>query len=153
IAASRMVSEIWSAILSGWPSVTDSEVKRWDALSFWSSAAFQAVIPTVFSAILYSPRFRLKSSPPPFYVSRSHGGERPRRSGPSTHLSESPPQEWAPATRLDDKPRRLPRFHRARPSTALDERRRSPGVFGWKLHHVRQTNAMPDGQNLLRVPP
>src|SRR5215204_909182 len=54
-AASRMVSEIWSAILSGWPSVTDSEVKRWDAFSFWSSAAFQAVIPTVFSAILYSP--------------------------------------------------------------------------------------------------
>jgi hypothetical protein len=26
-AASRMVSEIWSAILSGWPPVTDSEVK------------------------------------------------------------------------------------------------------------------------------
>src|SRR5215218_7766402 len=205
-----MVSEIWSAILSGWPSVTDSEVKRCDAFSFWSSAAFQAVIPSVFSAILYSPfsssslllcgtccfisalhcprrrsctraparqerilsrtqprlrevrkgirssnsslRFRLKSSLPPFYVSRSHGGERLRRSGLSTHLSESPPQDLAPATRLDDKPRRLPRFHRARPSTALDERRRSPGVFGWKLHHVRQANAMSDGQNLLRVP-
>src|SRR5580698_145790 len=27
--ASRMASEIWSAILSGWPSVTDSEVKRY----------------------------------------------------------------------------------------------------------------------------
>jgi len=27
-AASRTASEIWSAILSGWPSVTDSEVKR-----------------------------------------------------------------------------------------------------------------------------
>src|SRR5450755_3101578 len=27
--ASRMASEIWSAILSGWPSVTDSEVNRW----------------------------------------------------------------------------------------------------------------------------
>src|SRR5680860_1653494 len=26
--ASRIASEIWSAILSGWPSVTDSEVKR-----------------------------------------------------------------------------------------------------------------------------
>src|SRR5215203_5130298 len=78
-AASRMVSEIWSAILSGWPSVTDSEVKRWEAFSFWSSAAFQVVIPTVCSAILYSPRFRLKSSPPPFYVSRSHGEERLRR--------------------------------------------------------------------------
>ena len=25
--ASRMASEIWSAILSGWPSVTDSDVK------------------------------------------------------------------------------------------------------------------------------
>jgi hypothetical protein len=86
-------------------------------------------------------RSRLKSSPPPFYVSRSHGGERPRRLGPSTHLSESPPQELAPATRLDDKPRRLPRFHRARPSTALDERRRSPGVFGWQLHHDRGANA------------
>ncbi len=27
-SASRIVSLIWSAILSGWPSVTDSEVKR-----------------------------------------------------------------------------------------------------------------------------
>src|SRR4051794_32738329 len=27
-AASRTASEIWSAILSGWPSVTDSDVKR-----------------------------------------------------------------------------------------------------------------------------
>src|SRR6478736_9735941 len=26
--ASRMASEIWSQILSGWPSVTDSDVKR-----------------------------------------------------------------------------------------------------------------------------
>ncbi len=26
--ASRTASEIWSAILSGWPSVTDSDVKR-----------------------------------------------------------------------------------------------------------------------------
>jgi len=26
--ASRIASEIWSATLSGWPSVTDSEVKR-----------------------------------------------------------------------------------------------------------------------------
>src|ERR1700692_3474046 len=26
--ASRIASEIWSAILSGWPSVTDSEVNR-----------------------------------------------------------------------------------------------------------------------------
>src|ERR1700748_1505996 len=31
--ASRTPSEIWSAILSGWPSVTDSEVKRY-SLSF-----------------------------------------------------------------------------------------------------------------------
>src|SRR5271155_3553685 len=31
--ASRMESEIWSAILSGWPSVTDSEVKR---MRLWS---------------------------------------------------------------------------------------------------------------------
>ncbi len=28
ITASRTPSEIWSATLSGWPSVTDSEVKR-----------------------------------------------------------------------------------------------------------------------------
>src|SRR5258708_34458965 len=28
--ASRMASEIWSATLSGWPSVTDSDVKRLD---------------------------------------------------------------------------------------------------------------------------
>src|SRR5919108_3348669 len=27
--ASKTASEIWSAILSGWPSVTDSEVKTW----------------------------------------------------------------------------------------------------------------------------
>src|SRR5207248_9143475 len=27
--ASRTASEIWSAILSGWPSVTDSEVNTW----------------------------------------------------------------------------------------------------------------------------
>src|SRR5215204_1421528 len=52
IAVSRMASEIWSAILSGCPSVTDSEVKRCEPLSFWSYATFQAVIPTVFSAIL-----------------------------------------------------------------------------------------------------
>src|SRR3712207_1504618 len=55
IAASRMASEIWSAILSGCPSVTDSEVKRCDVLSFWSSAAFQAVVPTVLCAILLLP--------------------------------------------------------------------------------------------------
>src|SRR5215213_2189528 len=30
--ASRTPSEIWSQILSGWPSVTDSEVNRWDSL-------------------------------------------------------------------------------------------------------------------------
>src|SRR6478736_654776 len=30
-AASSTASEIWSAILSGWPSVTDSEVKRYSS--------------------------------------------------------------------------------------------------------------------------
>src|SRR3954467_1484455 len=30
---SRMASEIWSHILSGWPSVTDSEVKRYSGAS------------------------------------------------------------------------------------------------------------------------
>src|SRR6266705_7092169 len=30
--ASRIASEIWSASLSGWPSVTDSEVNRVDAV-------------------------------------------------------------------------------------------------------------------------
>src|SRR5947209_280459 len=29
--ASRMASETWSASLSGWPSVTDSDVNRWPA--------------------------------------------------------------------------------------------------------------------------
>src|SRR5947208_16370828 len=33
--ASRTPSEIWSAILSGWPSVTDSEVKRNSTDSSW----------------------------------------------------------------------------------------------------------------------
>src|SRR5918997_4729653 len=32
-AASSTASEIWSAILSGWPSVTDSEVNRYSMLS------------------------------------------------------------------------------------------------------------------------
>src|ERR1044071_2029178 len=31
--ASRMVSEIWSAILSGWPSVTDSDENRYSRLA------------------------------------------------------------------------------------------------------------------------
>src|SRR5215211_7224288 len=55
-AASSMVSEIWSAILSGWPSVTDSEVKRWEDLSFWSSAAFQVVGPASLCTISTAPR-------------------------------------------------------------------------------------------------
>src|SRR5690242_11212442 len=33
--ASRIASEIWSAILSGWPSVTDSDVKTWRASNMW----------------------------------------------------------------------------------------------------------------------
>src|SRR4051794_4939100 len=32
--ASRMASDTWSAILSGWPSVTDSEVNRERSLNF-----------------------------------------------------------------------------------------------------------------------
>ena len=35
--ASRTESEIWSAILSGWPSVTDSEVKRNEPLAIGAS--------------------------------------------------------------------------------------------------------------------
>src|SRR5215213_11855349 len=39
MTASRMPSEIWSAILSGWPSVTDSEVNRYSfSESFMVSA-------------------------------------------------------------------------------------------------------------------
>jgi hypothetical protein len=53
-AASRIVSEIWSAILSGCPSVTDSEVKRCEDLRFRSFAAFQLVMPAVLSAIFIS---------------------------------------------------------------------------------------------------
>src|SRR6476469_8559990 len=33
--ASRTPSEIWSATLSGWPSVTDSEVKRNSLSAYW----------------------------------------------------------------------------------------------------------------------
>ena len=33
--ASRTESEIWSAILSGWPSVTDSDVKVYRVLTGW----------------------------------------------------------------------------------------------------------------------
>src|SRR4051812_42084465 len=33
--ASRTPSEIWSATLSGWPSVTDSEVKRCSLSAYW----------------------------------------------------------------------------------------------------------------------
>src|ERR687889_658808 len=33
--ASRTPSEIWSATLSGWPSVTDSEVKRYSLSAYW----------------------------------------------------------------------------------------------------------------------
>src|SRR6476646_10657139 len=42
--ASRTASEIWSAILSGWPSVTDSDVKRYgfrDANAVSPSAALE----------------------------------------------------------------------------------------------------------------
>ena len=35
--ASRTASEIWSAILSGWPSVTDSEVNRYSSCAIWPS--------------------------------------------------------------------------------------------------------------------
>src|ERR1035438_7114732 len=33
--ASRTASEIWSAILSGWPSVTDSDVNRYSLPAHW----------------------------------------------------------------------------------------------------------------------
>src|SRR5918998_1993092 len=35
ITASSTPSEIWSATLSGWPSVTDSEVKRYSLSAKW----------------------------------------------------------------------------------------------------------------------
>jgi hypothetical protein len=40
-----MASEIWSAILSGWPSVTDSEVKR--KRFFWRNSAGKLMSPQV----------------------------------------------------------------------------------------------------------
>src|SRR2546425_1930706 len=40
--ASSTASEIWSAILSGWPSVTDSEVKTWRCAGMGPSLEFQA---------------------------------------------------------------------------------------------------------------
>src|ERR687898_1477110 len=47
ITASRTPSEIWSQILSGWPSVTDSEVNRYSLSESWievTSAATRAVL-------------------------------------------------------------------------------------------------------------
>src|SRR3954453_22942725 len=35
ITASRTPSEIWSATLSGWPSVTDSDVNRYSLSAYW----------------------------------------------------------------------------------------------------------------------
>src|SRR5580698_3926724 len=62
--ASRMASETWSAILSGWPSVTDSEVNRKRSLNLekllptwmrltpsrWRGRAQQCVISMVIAA-------------------------------------------------------------------------------------------------------
>src|ERR1700754_4687436 len=52
--ASRTPSEIWSAILSGWPSVTDSDVNRYSLSSIgWKSlAAYRSYAPAVGSASL-----------------------------------------------------------------------------------------------------
>src|SRR5438270_11291559 len=47
--ASRMASEIWSAILSGWPSVTDSEVNK-----KFRKASLKTISPSCFSK---DPRF------------------------------------------------------------------------------------------------
>src|SRR5712671_2380438 len=46
--ASRMASEIWSAILSGWPSVTDSEVnkRRFFAAKMYFSLITNSKLPT-----------------------------------------------------------------------------------------------------------
>src|SRR5215210_2956157 len=52
IAASRIVSEIWSAILSGCPSVTDSLVKRCEVLAPTSSLS--TVVDTTLSAAIRS---------------------------------------------------------------------------------------------------
>ena len=54
-AASRIVSEIWSAILSGCPSVTDSEVKRCVVFDPASISSPIADLDTVLSAMLPLP--------------------------------------------------------------------------------------------------
>ena len=41
--ASRTASEIWSAILSGWPSVTDSDVKRYRFLDDNGASPLEAL--------------------------------------------------------------------------------------------------------------
>src|SRR5215210_9232681 len=88
-AASRMVSEIWSAILSGWPSVTDSDVKRCEVLSFWSSAAFQVVVPAVLSTISISAS---PCSSPPSSCPGSHGPPLLWRLGGRNAPPQDPPR-------------------------------------------------------------
>src|SRR5271170_6868318 len=65
--ASRMASEIWSAILSGCPSVTDSEVKRKRLIDgkWISSGGFQSLLASLrptrkaYGAIGSEPQFGL----------------------------------------------------------------------------------------------
>ena len=71
ISASRTASEIWSQILSGWPSVTDSEVnKRFSILIllfFWGlplGAFLPGLSFKIMSYRIFFPTYNLKMSPP-----------------------------------------------------------------------------------------
>src|SRR6186997_1384030 len=47
---SRMASEIWSHILSGWPSVTDSDVNRYSLSESWFMGSQRVAAVTVFAS-------------------------------------------------------------------------------------------------------
>src|SRR4029077_5843007 len=85
IMESRMASLIWSAILSGWPSVTDSEVKRRRA-TFGTPLALGDCGEFIWTAVslAVSGRFvQPRDDQVPYHVGQSFlGAARDRRDGP-----------------------------------------------------------------------
>src|SRR4029077_20930705 len=85
IIESRMASLIWSAILSGWPSVTDSEVKRRRATSALPSLWVTAVsLSWTAASLAVSGRFvQPRDDQVPYHVGQSFlAAARDRRDGP-----------------------------------------------------------------------